>query len=43
MIIVHTNNISSNLKKILNDFILLSFQYSRLDDYEYFIYCKKKV
>lgn len=42
MIIVHTNNISSNLKKILNDFILLSFQYSRLDDYEYFIYCKKK-
>jgi len=42
MIIVHTNNISFNLKQKLNDFILLSFENSRIDDYQYFIYCKKK-
>lgn len=42
MIIIHTNKLSINLKKKLNDFILLYFDKSRIDDYTYFIYCKNK-
>jgi N-acetylglutamate synthase-like GNAT family acetyltransferase len=40
MIIIHTTNISIELKNNLNDFILQSFEKSRIDDYTYFIYCK---
>jgi hypothetical protein len=41
MIIFHINksSISLNLKKELNEFILQNFNKSRIDDYEYFIYC----
>jgi len=40
MIIIHTTNLSIELKNNLNDFILQSFEKSRIDDYTYFIYCK---
>jgi ribosomal protein S18 acetylase RimI-like enzyme len=40
MIIIHTINLSKELKNNLNDFILQSFEKSRIDDYTYFIYCK---
>ena len=42
MIIIHTNNLSIELKNKLNDFILKYFEKSRIDDYTYFIYCKNK-
>jgi len=42
MIIIHRNQLSISLKYELNDFILQSFQKSRIDDYEYFVYCKEK-
>jgi N-acetylglutamate synthase-like GNAT family acetyltransferase len=42
MIIIHRNQLSIALKYELNDFILQSFQKSRIDDYEYFVYCKEK-
>ena len=41
MIIIHTINLSKELKNNLNDFILQYFEKSRIDDYSYFIYCKK--
>jgi len=40
MIIIHTTNLSKELKNSLNNFILQSFEKSRIDDYTYFIYCK---
>jgi ribosomal protein S18 acetylase RimI-like enzyme len=40
MIIIHTTNLSIDLKNNLNNFILQSFEKSRIDDYTYFIYCK---
>lgn len=40
MIIIHTNNLSIELKTKLNNFILQYFEKSRIDDYTYFIYCK---
>ena len=40
MIIIHTTNLSVELKNNLNNFILQSFEKSRIDDYKYFIYCK---
>lgn len=42
MIIIHTNNLSIDLKNNLNNFILQSFEKSRINDYTYFIYCKNK-
>lgn len=42
MIIIHTTNLSINLKQTLNEFILQSFHKSRIDDYEYIIYAKNK-
>lgn len=41
MIIIHTSNLSNELKNKLNEFILQSFEKSRINDYTYFIYCKK--
>lgn len=40
MIIIHTTNLSKELKNSLNNFILQSFEKSRIDDYTYFVYCK---
>ena len=40
MIIIHTTNLSIDLKNNLNNFILQSFEKSRIDDYTYFVYCK---
>jgi len=42
MIIIHRNQLSIALKYELNDFILQFFHKSRIDDYEYFVYCKDK-
>ncbi len=42
MIIIHSNNISNIIKEKLNDFILEYFENSRINDYEYFVYCKDK-
>jgi N-acetylglutamate synthase-like GNAT family acetyltransferase len=42
MIIIHSSNISNELKNKLNNFILENFDKSRIDDYKYFVYCKDK-